>query len=228
MAERFSALNFLIVSIWIFLFSVPFELINLRSFFDVLKIFLLVLSLQLYDDVVQSEDDSLVKLKLPLVLLLCLSALSWITDGIDLCMLWVYFFVLNHILYKALAHRNFWMFVLPALQYPVFVLALTYRIWRGKIDKIYVLSAISIFLFALVFRWLEQSENRLQPIWLYLFSSIILAINVWNFTTVLSLVVAVGALFCLISLFLLCKVKMHLWWALIVLLMHVVAFNFGF
>jgi hypothetical protein len=193
-----------------------------------MKIVLVLISLRLYDDMIQSEDDSLDKLKLPLVLMLSLSALSWLQDGLDLSALWIYFFIFNHILYKALGHRNFWAFVLPALQFPVILVALTYTLWRGWIDNIYLLSALSIFLSALVFRWLEESENRRQPVWIYLFSSVILAITVLNFTSAVSLVSAVGALFCLLILFMFCKRNIHLWWALIILLLQVAAFNFGF
>lgn len=228
LAQRVSSLYFLLFASWIFLFSFPLELIHPFSFFDVMKIVLVLISLRLYDDMIQSEDDSLDKLKLPLVLMLSLSALSWLQDGLDLSALWIYFFIFNHILYKALGHRNFWAFVLSALQFPVILVALTYTLWRGWIDNIYLLSALSIFLSALVFRWLEESENRRQPVWIYLFSSVILAITVLNFTSAVSLVSAVGALFCLLILFMFCKRNIHLWWALIILLLQVAAFNFGF
>jgi hypothetical protein len=185
---------------------------------------MVLIGLCLYDDVIQSDDDSLDKLKLPMVLLLSLSALSWLQYGLEVSMMWIYFFVINHILYKALGHRGFWAFVLPALQFPIILLALTSTLWRGMIDLIYLVSAISIFLSALVFRWLEHSEDRLQPIWVYLFSSIVVAISVLNLT-VPSLIAAIGAVFCLLILFLFCKRKMHLWWAIIVLLMQVVASN---
>jgi hypothetical protein len=191
-----------------------------------MKIVLVLISLRLYDDLIQSEEDSLEKLKLPLVLILCLSALSWLQDGMDLSAMWFYFFVLNHILYKSLGHRSFWAFVLPALQFPVILVALTYTLWRGWIDNIYLLSALSIFLCALVFRWLEESEDRRQPLWIYLFSLLVAAITVLNFMTVVAFAAAVGALFCLLILFLFCKRNMHLWWALVVMLMQVVAFNF--
>lgn len=227
-ALRVSSLYFLFLAIWIFLFSVPLVVIHPFSFFDIVKIALALISLRLYDDVIQSENDSLVKLKLPLVVLLSLSALSWLPDGLDLSVMWIYFFVLNHILYKALGHRNFWAFVLPTLQFPFLLLSLTFTLWRGWIDLIYVLSAVSIFLSALVFRWLEQSEDRRQPLWIYLFSSVVVAMAFLNFKTALSLIAAIGALFCLLILFLFCKRKMHLWWALIILLLQVVAFNFGF
>jgi hypothetical protein len=212
------------MAIWIFLFSVPLVVIDLFSFFDVVKIVMVLIGLCLYDDVIQSDDDSLDKLKLPMVLLLSLSALSWLQYGLEVSMMWIYFFVINHILYKALGHRGFWAFVLPALQFPIILLALTSTLWRGMIDLIYLVSAISIFLSALVFRWLEHSEDRLQPIWVYLFSSIVVAISVLNLT-VPSLIAAIGAVFCLLILFLFCKRKMHLWWAIIVLLMQVVASN---
>jgi len=203
---------------------VPLAVIDLFSFFDVMKIALLLIGLRLYDDVIQSDDDSMERLKLPMVLILILSAFSWLNDGLDLSMMWVYFFVINHILYKALGHRGFWAFVLPALQYPIILLALTYTLWKGMIDLIYLLSAVSIFLSALVFQWLEHSEERLQPIWIYLFSCLVVATAVLNLT-VPSLFAAIGAVLCLLILFLFCKRKMHLWWAIIVLLMQGVANN---
>ena len=202
----------------------PLAVIDLFSFFDVMKIALLLIGLRLYDDVIQSDDDSMERLKLPMVLILILSAFSWLNDGLDLSMMWVYFFVINHILYKALGHRGFWAFVLPALQYPIILLALTYTLWKGMIDLIYLLSAVSIFLSALVFQWLEHSEERLQPIWIYLFSCLVVATAVLNLT-VPSLFAAIGAVLCLLILFLFCKRKMHLWWAIIVLLMQGVANN---
>ena len=191
-----------------------------------MKIVLVLISFRLYDDVIQSEDDSLEKLKLPLVLMLCLSALSWLQDGMDLSAMWIYFFVLNHILYKSLGHRSFWAFVLPALQFPVILIALTYKLWHGRIDKIYLLSAITIFFSALVYRWLEESEDSRKPIWIYLFSLLVVAITVLNFMTVVAFAAAVGALFWLLILFLFCKRNIHLWWALVVVLMQVLAFNF--
>ena len=226
LAQRVSSLYFLFFAILIFLFSFPLELIQPFSIFDVMKIVLVLISFRLYDDVIQSEDDSLEKLKLPLVLMLCLSALSWLQDGMDLSAMWIYFFVLNHILYKSLGHRSFWAFVLPALQFPVILIALTYKLWHGRIDKIYLLSAITIFFSALVYRWLEESEDSRKPIWIYLFSLLVVAITVLNFMTVVAFAAAVGALFWLLILFLFCKRNIHLWWALVVVLMQVVAFNF--
>lgn len=227
LAQRVSAFYFLLFASWIFLFSVPLEFIHPFSFFDVMKIVLVLIGFRLYEDVIQTEDNSLEKLKLPLILLLSLSALCWIQDGLDLTAMWIYFFALNHILYKALGHRNFWVFVIPAFQFPFILITLTYTLWHGWIDRIYMLSAITIFLSSLVFRWLEQSEERIQPVWIYLFSSIIVAITVLNFTTALSLAAAIVALFFLLILFLFCKRRIHLWWALVVLLLQVFAFNFG-
>ena len=225
LAHHVSPSYYLLLAIWIFLFSVPLVVVDPFSFFDVMKVVLALISLRLYDDVIQCEDDSMEKLKLPLVLLLSLTALSWLQDGLDVSMLWIYFFVLNHILYKALGHRNFWAFVLPAFQYPAILIALTFTLWKGMVDLIYVLSAISIFFSALVFRWLEHSEDRRQPIWIYLFSSLVLALAVLSFLTVSALFSAIGAMFCMLILFSFCKQKMHLWWAIIVLLMQVTAFN---
>jgi len=224
LAHRVSPSYFLLMAVWIFLFSVPLVVIHPFSFFDIMKIVLVLISLNLYDDVIQSNEDSMDKLKLSVVLLLIVSAISWLKDGLDVSMMWICFFVINHILYKALVHRSFWSLVLPALQFPMILLALTFTLWRGMIDMIYVVSAFSIFLSALVFRWLEHSEDRLQPIWIYLFSAIVVAVVLLNLT-VPSLISAIGAAFCLLILFLFCKRKMHLWWAIIVLLMQVVAYN---
>lgn len=217
----------LLMASWIFLFSFPLELIHVFSFFDILKIVLVLVSLRLYDDVIQSENDSLQELKLPLVILLSLSALCWIQGGLDLSAFWIYFFALNHILYKALGHRNFWAFVLPALQFPAILVALTFTLWRGWIDRIYLISAVSIFLSGLIFRWLEQSEERKQPIWIYLFSSIVVAGTFLNYMSVLSFILAIGALISLLILFLFCKRNMDLWWALIIGLLQIGAFNFS-
>ena len=224
LAQHISASYFLLSAIWVFLFSVPLVLIHPFSFFEVMKIVLVLIGLRLYDDVIQSKDDSMDKLKLPMVLLLSLSALSWLQDGLDLTAFWIYFFMLNHILYKALGHREFWAFVLPALKFPVILIALTYTLWRGVIDLLYIFSAVSIFLGALVFLWLECSEDRRQPIWVYLFSSTVVAIAALNLT-VPSLIAAIGAACCLLILFLFGKRRMDLWWALIVLMMQVTAFN---
>lgn len=216
---------FLLVAIWIFLFSVPVMTIDVFSFFDIVKIVLVLITMRLYDDVVQSENDSLVKLKLPLVILICVCALSWINAGIELSMFWIYFFMLNHVFYKALGHRRFWAFVLPAFQFPIVSIALNYRLWDGVIDLIYLVSAVSIFLSAIVYRWLEHSEDRRHPIWIYFFSSIVVAIAILNFSSALSFAAGVGAFLCLVVLFLFGKQKTHLWWALIVLLMQIAAFN---
>ena len=192
-----------------------------------MKIVLVLISLRLHEDVIQNEDDSLEKLKLPLIVLLSLTALLWLQDGLELSAMWIYFFALNHIFYKALGHRNFWAFVLPAFQYPILLVALTFTFWQGWIDGIYLLSALSIFFGALVFRWLEHSEDRRQPVLIYLLSLVIVAITVLNFRSELSLFAAIAALACMIILFLFGKRKMHIPWALIVLLLQLVAFNFG-
>jgi len=228
LSVRVSPLYFLLSAIWIFLYSVPLEVIRPFSFFDVLKIALVLISLRLYDDVIQDKDDSLDALKLPLVLFLSLSALAWLQDGLDLSAMWICFFVFNHILYKALGHLDFWAFVIPAFQFPVILLAVTFPIWHGEFDKIRLLSAGSLFFSALVFRWLEQSDDHRQPIWIYLFSSLVVAMIVFDFTSLLSFLAAIVALICLLVLFLFCKRRMHLWWAIIVLLLQLVAFNFGF
>jgi hypothetical protein len=130
-------------------------------------------------------------------------------------------------MYKALGHLHFWAFVIPAFQFPVILLVLTFPIWQGEMDKIFFLSAVSLFFSALVFRWLEQSDDHRQPIWIYLFSSLVVAITVFNFTSLLSFFAAIVALLGLLILFLFCKRRIHLWWAIIVLLLQLVAFNFG-
>jgi hypothetical protein len=76
--------------------------------------------------------------------------------------------------------------------------------------------------------WRTRRDSFSPRIWIYLFSSIVLALSVLNFSTVTALVSAIGAMFCLLILFSFCKQKMHLWWALIVLLMQFAAFNLEF
>ena len=191
---------------------------------------LALVAMRLYEDVLRSEGDSIDRLKLPLLLILVISAISWMTEGLDLTMVWVYYFVVNHILYKALGHRRFWSFALPALQYPILLLALTFSFWNGMVDMVFFISAISIFLIALVYQKLEKSEELKQPIWVYFFSSFVVAFivfnGVWNYFSVLSLAAGIGALISMSVLFLFCKKRKHLWWSLIILILQIISVNF--
>lgn len=132
--QRFSALKFLGLALFLFFYSVPFRVLDLFSIVHVVKLLFMLFAMRMYDDVMQWENDSEFtdriythsasrsKLILPLVLSLALSVLSCATDGgadFTIAMLWLCFLVLNHILYKALVHLSFWAFLLPLLKYPV-------------------------------------------------------------------------------------------------------------
>jgi len=228
LAKRISVLYFLSLAIWIYLFSVPLDMIHPFSFFDLMKIVLVLIGLRMYDDVMQSEDDSLDKLKLPLLIFFGLIILSWFGDGIEVALLWVYFFALNHILYKALSHRVFWSYVLPALQYPVVFIAITYTYFVDfQIDFHFLLSAFVVFLCAVVFEWLDSSSEQPHSFLIYVFTMIIITLIVFNQLNIISFVAGVFELLCMLVLFIFFKKNMRFWWLLIILILRIIALNFG-
>lgn len=225
--SRISVLFVLSSAIAIFLFAVPFELIHPFSFFDLMKILLALLCLNFYDDIFKGYDKAQDRHKLALVFCLFFSVLSWLANSIDLAAMWIYFFVLNHILYKALAHLEFWSFIIPVFKYPVIFFSISAIYFRElKFDFPFFLSCVAIFLSGLVFHWLERIKEGRRSFVIYLFSVLVIAILVFNQMNMVSFTAGVLALICMTLFFVFAKRNVQFIWVLIVLLLRVAALNF--
>lgn len=181
-AQRFSALMFLGLALFLFLYSVPFHALHALSLIDVLKVFLMLWVMRLYDDLMQWENDaefseriytnpeSRSKLFLPLVLSMAISVFICWSDSPDFSMasLWLYFIIVNHVLYKALVHRNFWAFVLPLIKYPFlfFYMSISYGL-NQDISVVEFGSGLALFLTFVVYDLLDSRSNERPIVVLY-------------------------------------------------------------
>lgn len=181
-AQRFSSLMFLGLAVFLFLYSVPFHALHPLSLMDVLKVFLMLWVMRLYDDVMQWENDaeyseriythpeSRSKLILPLVLSMATSVCICRSDSPDFSMasLWLYFIIVNHVLYKALVHRNFWAFVLPLIKYPFlfFYMSISYGI-NQDISVVEFGCALALFLTFVIYDLLDNQSNERPVVVLY-------------------------------------------------------------
>ncbi len=181
-AQRFSSLMFLGLAVFLFLYSVPFHALHPLSVMDVLKVFVMLWVMRLYDDVMQWENDaeyseriythpeSRSKLILPLVLSMATSVCICWSDSPDFSMasLWLYFMVVNHVLYKALVHRSFWAFVLPLIKYPFlfFYMTLSYGL-KGDISIVLLGSSLALFIVFVVYDLLDNRDKEKPIVALY-------------------------------------------------------------
>ena len=202
-AQRFSTLMFFSLAVFLFLFSVPFQAINLLSLIDVLKVFFMLWVMRLYDDVMQWENDvefderiythpeSRSKLILPLVLSMALSVSFCLSDSPDFSMatMWLYFIIVNHVLYKSLVHRRFWAFVLPLLKYPFlfFYISLSYG-FIENVSYIEYASASGLFLAFVVYDLLDNQSTDKPPVVLYFIMVFCLALLFLASVNVISLI----------------------------------------
>ena len=198
------------------------------SVFDVIKIGLVLITMRMYDDIMHGGDDSLNQLKLPIAVFLGLIVLTWLGSGTAVAISWIYFFALNHILYKALSHRPFWSFILPLIPYLAISVAISMGYFPNlQIDVKLVCSLITVFLSAFIFEWLNGTSERKPAIFIYIFSIGAVAMIVFNDLNIVSFIV--GVLGLLISLLLLIFNPRHVqfWWMLTILLIRVITMNFG-
>ena len=202
-AQRFSTLMFLSLAVFLFLFSVPFNAINLLSMIDVLKVFFMLWVMRLYDDVMQWENDAEFperiytdpearsRLILPLVLSMALSVSFCLNDSPDFSMatMWLYFIIVNHVLYKSLVHRNFWAFILPLLKYPFlfFYISLSYG-FIENVSYIEYASASGLFLAFVVYDLLDNQARDKPPVVLYFMIVFCLALLFLGSVNVVSLI----------------------------------------
>lgn len=181
-AQRFSTLMFFGLAVFLFLFSVPFHAINPLSLIDLVKVFFMLWVMRLYDDVMQWENDaeyseriythpeSRSRLILPLVLSLALSVGFCLNDSPDFSMaaLWLYFIIVNHVLYKALVHRTFWAFVLPLIKYPFLFFYLSFSFgFNQEITYVEITSAVALFFAFVVYDLLDNLATDKPPVFLY-------------------------------------------------------------
>lgn len=181
-AQRFPALMFFWLALFLFFYTVPFHALNPFSLFNVFKILFMLWSMRLYDDVMQWENDqefedriytqetSRSKLILPLVLSLTLSVVLCVNDSLDYNMaaIWLYFIVVNHLLYKALVHKPFWSFLLPLLKYPVlyFYISFSYVI-SEELTFNDSSSALALLLSFVVYDLIDNREEGSFSILIY-------------------------------------------------------------
>lgn len=181
-AQRFPALMFFWLALFLFFYSVPFHVLNPFSLFNVFKILFMLWSMRLYDDVMQWENDkefsdriytqesSRSKLILPLVLSLTFSVFLCVNDSLDYQMaaIWLYFIVVNHVLYKALVHKPFWSFLLPLLKYPVLYFHISFNyVISEELSFNDSSSATALLLSFVVYDLMDNREESSFPVLIY-------------------------------------------------------------
>lgn len=202
-AQRFSTLMFFSLAIFLFLFSVPLHAFNPLSLIDIVKVFFMLWVMRLYDDVMQWENDvehveriytqseSRSKLILPLVLSMALSVGFCLNDSLDFssAALWLYFIIVNHVLYKALVHRSFWAFVLPLIKYPFLFFYMSFSFgFNQEITYIEITSATALFLAFVVYDLLDNQSTDKPPVVLYFMIVFCLALLFLASVNVVSLI----------------------------------------
>jgi len=240
-AQRFSTLLFFSLAVFLFLFSVPFQAINLLSLIDVLKVFFMLWVMRLYDDVMQWENDvefderiythpeSRSKLFLPLVLSMALSVSFCLSDSPDFSMasIWLYFIIVNHVLYKSLVHRGFWAFVLPLLKYPFlfFYISLSYGFIENVSYTEYA-NASGLFLAFVVYDLLDNQSTDKPPVVLYFLIVVCLALL---FLASMNVVSLISGLSILLAAFIVVHSKKEivpLVWLLLILIFKLISNNY--
>ena len=200
-AQRFSTLMFFSLAIFLFLFSVPLHAFNPLSLIDIVKVFFMLWVMRLYDDVMQWENDfehveriytqseSRSKLILPLVLSMALSVGFCLNDSPDfsIAALWLYFIIVNHVLYKALVHRSFWAFVLPLIKYPFLFFYMSFS-FNQEITYVEITSATALFLSFVVYDLLDNQSTDKPPVVLYFMIVFCLALLFLASVNVVSLI----------------------------------------
>jgi len=240
-AQRFSTLMFFSLAVFLFLFSVPFHAIDLLSLIDVLKVFFMLWVMRLYDDVMQWENDvefderiythpeSRSKLILPLVLSMALSVSFCLSDSPDfsLATMWLYFIIVNHVLYKALVHRSFWAFVLPLLKYPFlfFYISLSYG-FIENVSYIEYTSASGLFLAFVVYDLLDNQTSDKPPVVLYFMVVFCLALLFLASVNVVSLISGLAVLAAAFIVVHSKKEIVPLVWLLLILIFKLISNNY--
>jgi hypothetical protein len=240
-AQRFSSLMFLSLAVFLFLYSVPFHALHPLSLVDVLKVFLMLWVMRLYDDVMQWENDaefsdriythseSRSKLILPLVLSMATSVcISW-SDSPDFSMasLWLYFIIVNHVLYKALVHRNFWAFVLPLIKYPFlfFYMSISYAI-SEDVSYVEYSNAITLFLVFVIYDLLDNRSAE-RPVFALYFLIVICFILL--FLTNVNAIALIGGVALLVIALILVHLKKEvipILWLLLILIFKLILNNY--
>lgn len=241
--QRFSALKFLGLALFLFFYTVPFHAVNLLSLLQVIKLLFILFALRLYDDVMQWENDSEFseriytneksrsKLILPLILSLALSVLICATDGHDftIALLWLCFLLLNHILYKALVHLSFWSFILPLLKYPVlyFYLSLCYYT-TDDFTVSDLLNQYALLLSFVVYDLIDVGEKRKIPFFIYFLVALSIALMLIPNLTLVSLISAVIVLILSVILILVNYKRsiLPLAWLFLILIFKLIANNY--
>jgi len=240
-AQRFSTLMFFSLAGFLFLFSVPFHAIDLLSLIDVLKVFFMLWVMRLYDDVMQWENDvefderiythpeSRSKLILPLVLSMALSVSFCLSDSPDFSMasLWLYFILVNHLLYKALVHRSFWAFILPLLKYPFlfFYISLSYG-FNENINYLEYANASGLLLAFVVYDLLDNQSTDKPSVVLYFLIIVCLALL---FLASMNVVSLISGLAILLAAFIVVHSKKEivpLVWLLLILIFKLISNNY--
>ncbi len=197
--------------------------------------------MRLYDDVMQWENDaefseriythpeSRSKLILPLVLSMTTSVLIACTDSPDfsIASLWLYFIIVNHVLYKALVDRNFWAFVLPLIKYPFlfFFISISYAI-NEDISYVEYSNATALFLVFVIYDLLDNRSAERPIVALYFLIVICFILLFLTNVNVIALIGGVALLVIALILVHLKKKVIPILWLLLVLIFKLILNNY--
>jgi hypothetical protein len=123
-----------------------------------------------FEDRIYTQETSRSKLILPLVLSLAFSVFLCVNDSLDYNMaaMWLYFLVVNHVMYKALVHRPFWSFLLPLLKYPVLYFHLSFNyVINEELTFNDSSSALALLLSFVVYDLMDNREEGSFPVSIY-------------------------------------------------------------
>lgn len=240
--QRFSATLFVVFSVWLFLYAVPFYEMNILSGLNVLKVFFILWSFRLYDDVMQWQNDeafedriytgknSRSKLIFPLVVsLLFVPFITVDPPYFQLASGWLYFIIINHVLYKVFVHSAFGSFILPLLKYP---LIYVYLIYSCTVVEDFaweiLLSALAVFFAMVLYDLLEDRERDSQvSIWIYfLIVFCVAGVTVQNLTLV-SLIAGIVVLITSVVLAHVSRKGIAQLWLFLFLILKLIVSNYG-
>lgn len=197
--------------------------------------------MRLYDDVMQWENDaeyseriythpeSHSKLILPLVLSMAISVFISGTDSPDFSMasLWLYFIIVNHVLYKALVHKNFWAFVLPLIKYPFlfFYMSISYAN-NEDISYVEYSNAIALFLVFVIYDLLDNRSAERPVVTLYFLMVICFFLLFLTNVNAVSLISGTILLVTALILIHLRKRVVSIFWLLLILIFKLILNNY--
>ncbi len=241
--QRFSSALFATFALWLFLYAVPFFDMNVMSAVYVMKVFFILWCFRLYDDVMQWQNDANLndriytnkefrsKLILPLVISIGFIPLLTANDGpsFEIASAWLYFILVNHVLYKVFVNTEYGAFVLPLLKYPVLYLYLVYSStsvedfgWELQ------LSLLALFCAMVIYDILDRSNTSIpRSLWVYCMVVFCIVALVVQNLTLISLIAGVAILISSILYMYLGKWGVAKVWLILFLILKLIVNNYG-